>query len=118
MITMKRYIKSGKLYDYTYYPFLDTREYNKFLWFINTEAKQYGLSVKYYDSKDPNDLGGENRSKSNAVWVYDSQGTEIAYFVIQATKSDLIIDYDNKSSYFESFADAEVYVTDIFESVA
>lgn len=115
---MKRYIKSGKLYDYTYYPFLDTREYNKFLWFIKTEAKQYGLSAEYYDTVDPNDLGGGNQFKSNAIWVYDSQGTEVAYLTVQATKTDLIIDYDNKPSYFESFTDAEAYITDIFESVA
>lgn len=111
---MKRYIKSA---NYDYYPFLDTREYNSLLWYIKTEARKFGLVAEYYDNPDPNDLGGENRDRSNAVWIYDANGNEVADFLIEATKNDLSVSCNGRRNTFSSFADAKEYIAEMLEEV-
>ena len=112
---MVRYIKSA---NYDYYPFLDTKEYSNLLWFIKTEARRVGLVAKYYNDPDPNDLGGENRDRSNAVWIYDSDGNEIGEIIIQASKSDLSVDFEGDVEYFDSFQGAKNCIAQILESLA
>lgn len=112
---MVRYIRAA---NYDYYPFLDTKEFVKLLWHIRTEAKRLGLKYEYYDNPDPNDLGGENRDKSNAIWIYDSNGDLLVSLLIEATKTKLTVSYDNNKESFKSFSEAKDFITQVLESVA